>query len=161
MKGLIAVHIGLLLLLLACTAPQVDTGAAGPVLKPGDLGLEITLDEEPRPAALTDGVERDLQLTLTRKTGRGLKGALRLGLPAGMESDGKARVFAFDLTKSETAAFRTKLSIPEGVGGVQLTYPIEITVGDQTYLTMDLIVVKAVAWEVPEPLAYRPPVWAV
>jgi hypothetical protein len=137
--------------------PAADEAAApAPTLGPGDLELAIKLDDEPRPAALTDAIERDLTLTLTRRTPAGFKGTLSLGAPTGLDVEGKAKTFDFDLTRSTTTTLKTTLSIPAGVGRVQLAYPIEVRVGGDTYLTMDLIVMKSVAWRLIGPFEGGP-----
>lgn len=131
----------------ACTAATAP-GAPAADLEPGDLELAVRLDEQARPGRLEDALTRPLALVLTRRTEQPLRGTLTLHPPRGAELPAAARRFEFDLTDAKEATFETTVSIPAGLGIVQLTYPIELAVAGRTYLTMDLMLTKGPGWRV-------------
>ncbi len=125
-------------------------------LEPGDLDLKIVLDEEPRPGILSDPMVRDLTFMLTRKIDVPFRGSLVLGPANERESKENPKKYDFDLTASKEARINTKLSIPESSGIMQLSYPVEVVVGEKAYLEMDLIVLKGLAWRIIGPFEGGP-----
>ena len=158
MARLLAVLAIAALILIGCRTEAADTAEASSVsLKPGDLDLEIALDESARPGVLADPMVRDLRLTLTRNVPQGVQPKLSIsGLAIEGEKPGESQVFTFNLTQATSNAILTQLHIPAGHENEQLVYPIKVVVDDQVYLTMDLIVTKGLAWRIVGPFEGGP-----
>lgn len=165
-KGFTAVVVLFVMCLVVSFAVQavsLDSGASKTVpmrgvsgIKPGDVTLDIVLDETAKAGELTDAMVREVKFVVTRNIEQGLKGKLTLGFPKDTPGGGAPVVMPFDLTKSKTAELKMNLQIPSSEGTLQVTYPLELTVDNKKYMTMDFIVLKALAWKIIGPFEGGP-----
>jgi hypothetical protein len=128
-------------LLTATTAPATAS------LRPGDLSLDVVVDSRPEAATPDAEVARGVIFKLSKTTIQPVKGQIVLRYPSttGVYS-GLKRVYPFNFSKGKSMIVGTVIRLPRGTPSGQHVFPVEVLVGKQKYLYMDLIVTKGMAW---------------
>lgn len=136
---------------------ETGCAAAGSPLKPGDIEVSVALDETPVFAMPSERVTATASITLTRKTSTPVNGVIRIGGPADQAEPRAAfQELGFDLMKTNSAAVHARLTVPPMERNGRVVYPVNIVVGSENYVTMDVRVTRGPAWHLIGPFEGGP-----
>ncbi|HOK54002.1 MAG TPA: hypothetical protein PKV43_06020, partial [Armatimonadota bacterium] len=126
---------------------SLSIAACAASVKPGDLSLDITIDPAPRPAAIEDRAIRSITFTVAKKTNDPISGKIVLRYPEEFDPRGRlTQVIDYDLTKDKSVSILNSILIPKNTPLGQFKFPVEMFVGDQKYMEMNLLVSKSLEW---------------
>ncbi|MGC8989831.1 MAG: fibronectin type III domain-containing protein, partial [Verrucomicrobiia bacterium] len=136
---------------------ETGCAAAGSSLQPGDIEACVALDETPVFAMPSERVTAIANITLTRKTTTPVNGIIRIGSPADQtEAQPGFQEFGFDLTKTNSATVHARLTVPPMDHNGRVVYPVNIVVGSENHVTMDVRVARSAVWHLIGPFEGGP-----